>query len=221
MGKLIALEGLDGAGKSTQSILLSEHIKRLGKSARIISFPDYESESSALVKLYLSGGLGESASDTNAYAASSFFAADRYISYVNDWKSEYEKEDMVIIANRYTTANAYHQLSKLEKTEWDSFLLWLEDYEYVRLGLPRPDRVVLLSTPPEYSGELIEKRCRETGAAKDIHEKDKEYLRSCWEAAKYVSEKSGWKVIECTENEKLMSKEKISMAVLSCVKDLL
>ena len=138
--RLIAIEGLDGSGKATQTELLVETLKQKGILARKVSFPDYESDSSALVKMYLSGQFGVEPFSVNAFAASSFFAVDRFASYKKEWGSDYEHG--VIVADRYTTSNAIHQCSKLPRDQWDSFLDWLFDYEYKKLGLPAPSTVV-------------------------------------------------------------------------------
>ena len=155
MSKFIVLEGLDGSGKGTQIELLREYLINSGKNVRVIDFPDYASEGSTLVKMYLDGKLGQNPSDTNAYAASMFFAADRYVSYVTAWREDYLKDDTYIIANRYTTANAYHQLSKMPEAEWDTFLTWLWDFEFGKLGLPTPDRVILLDMPESVSSVTL------------------------------------------------------------------
>ena len=140
-GKLIVLEGLDGSGKATQAKLLAAHLKGQGFSVREITFPNYESDSSALVKMYLAGQFGQHPDDVNAYAASSFYAVDRYASYKKDWGSFYENGG-IIIADRYTTSNAVHQCSKLPPEQWESFLGWLFDFEFHLLGLPAPDEVI-------------------------------------------------------------------------------
>ncbi len=197
MGKLIVLEGLDGSGKGTQTDLLIESLRKSGRKVKKIDFPDYGSEGAALVELYLKGGLGGSPFDTNAYAASMFYAADRYVSFRRDWGADYADPDTVIVANRYTTANAYHQLSKLEREEYSDFLSWLWDFEYGKLGLPKPDLVLLLDMPATLSEKMVEKR----GATKDIHELDTGYLERCREAALYVAEACGWTVIPCGEEK--------------------
>lgn len=199
MAKLIVLEGLDGSGKSTQTELLRQKLEALGKKVRVIDFPDYKSDGSILVRMYLGGQLGEKPSDTNAFAASTFFAADRYVSYVTDWKKDYQDEETIILANRYTTANAYHQLSKMPKEAWDDFLAWLWDFEFTKLGLPSPDRVILLDMPESVSSEMVRERSLQTGRKIDIHEKDIDYLVSCRNAAKYVAEKCSWTVVPCAE----------------------
>lgn len=214
MGILIAIEGLDGAGKNTQSDRLLEYLSAKGKKVKKVSFPDYENKSSTLVKMYLDGELGDSPDDTNAYAASTFFACDRYVHYVTNWKKFLEDEDAVVIANRYTTANAYHQLSKMPKEEWDAFLEWLWDFEFGKLGLPEPDRVICFAVPPEISISNIEKRCSEQNVKKDIHEADADYLNRSYEAAYFAAEKLGWSMVECVKDGKQQSIEEIFETVL-------
>ena len=153
-GKLIVLEGLDGSGKATQAKLLAEHFAAQGVPVQKITFPDYASDSSALVKMYLAGQFGQHPDDVNAYAASSFYAVDRYASYKTSWGSFYEQGG-VIIADRYTTSNAVHQCSKLPQEEWKGYLHWLFDYEFRLLGLPAPDRVIYLQVDPAVSQRLM------------------------------------------------------------------
>ena len=203
MGKLIVIEGLDGSGKGTQAARLAEYLQSRGVKVREISFPQYENESSAFVKMYLDGRLGASPADTGAYAASMFYASDRYISFRTDWGKDIADPDTVVIANRYTTANAYHQLAKLPQEQWDAFLAWLWDFEFAKLGLPVPDAVIALSMLPAASQKLIEKRCVETGVKKDIHEADVAYLENCYTALHYAADKLGWICLECAEGDRL------------------
>ena len=208
MGKFIVIEGLDGSGKTTQTALLSEYLGKNGK-VRELSFPRYGEKSCALVSMYLSGELGDDPDSTNGYAASSFFAADRYISFVSDWKADYDDPDCTVVATRYTTSNAYHQLSKLPEDEWDSFLDWIFDFEFSKLGLPCPDSVVLLSMNPALSLSNVKSRSDATGQEMDIHEKDTEYLSRCYKAAGYAAKKCGWHVIECAPEGLLLPREEI------------
>ena len=214
MGILIAIEGLDGSGKNTQSEKLERYLREKGKKVMRISFPDYDSKSSTLVKMYLDGELGKNPGDTSAYAASAFFACDRYISYVTSWKDFLAEDDAVVIANRYTTANAYHQLSKLPREEWDAFLSWLWDFEFSKLGLPEPDKVICFAVPPEISIFNIEKRCAEKNIGKDIHEADKDYLSRCYEAAYFAAEKLSWNMVECVKGSSQLSIDEIFETVL-------
>ena len=174
-GRLLVIEGLDGSGKATQAKLLATHLAESGRRVMEITFPDYESDSSALVKMYLSGQFGDKPDDVNPYAASSFYAVDRYASYKTKWGSFYEAGG-IVIADRYTTSNAVHQCSKLPPEQWDDFLRWAFDYEYRLLGLPAPDAVVYLQVDPAVSQKLMTGRYHGDESRKDVHEKDIEYL---------------------------------------------
>ena len=219
MAYFIAIDGLDGSGKATQSKLLREALERAGKRVRGISFPTYEERASMLVNMYLSGELGGKASDTGAYAASTFFSMDRYISYRTDWHKDYSDPEAVVLADRYTSANAVHQLSKLDRAEWDAFLDWLVDYEYKKLGLPCPDTVVYLEVKPEISMKLIKSRSEQTGRSMDIHELDPEFLNKSYEAAIYASDKLNWIKIKCYEGDEMRSIEDIAAEVFERVSE--
>ncbi len=220
MGKFIAIDGLDGSGKGTQSEKLVEKLISDGKKVKILSFPMYENDSSLFVKMYLDGKLGDKPSDTGAYAASMFFACDRYISYVTDWKKDILDPDTYVVANRYTTANAVHQLSKLPEEEWEEFLKWLWDFEFTKLGLPEPDLVLYLELPPSISLSLVQSRSDSTGQKMDIHEKDTAYMAKCYEAALYSCENLGWSRITCHKDGKIRTREDIFEEIYSKVKEL-
>lgn len=215
MGKLIVIEGLDGSGKSTQLSLLPDRLKENGIECRTVSFPDYDSDSSALVKMYLSGKFGTKPSDVNPYAASAFYTVDRYASYKSVW-GDYYNAGGTVVAGRYTTSNAVHQTSKLPAEEWESFLDWLYDFEYNRIAVPRPDKVIFLDMPVEVSQKLLDKRYA-SGGKKDIHEKDTEYLESCRKAAVFTARYSGWEIIRCAEEGLPRSVRQISDDILKSV----
>ena len=221
MGKLIVIEGLDGSGKSTQTPILAEALRAQGKEVMEISFPVYRSDSSALVRMYLGGEFGSRPGDVNAYAASSFYAVDRFASYRTEWKSFYEKEDSVVIATRYTSANEIHQLAKLNCEDWDDFVCWAEDFEYNKLGIPRPDMVLYLDMRYDIALSLVGGRSEMTGQKKDIHELDTAYMARCHQAAAYASEKLGWKNIVCYQDDAPLSLTEISDKILKEAKTLL
>ena len=204
MGKLLVIEGLDGSGKATQAKLLTDALAAQGKRVRQVSFPDYESESSALVRMYLSGAFGTRPGDVNAYAASSFYAVDRYASFRRDWGWFYH-DGGIVIADRYTTSNAVHQCAKLPRSQWDAFLDWLFAYEYELLKLPAPDRVIYLRVSPEISERLLRERRKTTGERADIHERDREYQALSRMAADYCAERFQWRVLECADGDGLRS----------------
>ena len=218
MGRLIVIEGLDGSGKGTQAALLLKRLRESGKDVFEIDLPNYADNSSALVKMYLAGEMGNRPGDVNAFAASTFFAVDRYASFKKFWSKEYES-GKIIVANRYTTSNACHQMTKLEKKDWDSFLSWLFEFEYVKLGIPEPDCVVFLDMPVETSQKLLEKRYNNDESKKDVHERDIDYLNHCRDAAIYACEKLGWKRIVCAEGGEPKSVEKISDLVFQTVSE--
>ncbi len=218
--RLIAIDGLDASGKMTQTELLKDLLSDLGVPYRYLSFPTYDVDYSAHVNMYLKGRFGDDPEIVNPYAASSFFGADRYCSYLLDWKKDYESGS-IILANRYTSANAVHQLSKLEPDKYDGFLEWLMDYEYNKLGIPKPDAVVYLCVPPEVSSKMIQHRCDETGAEKDIHENNKKHLENSYRAALYSAEKLGWIKIDCAQDGSLRPREDIHREIVERLKDII
>ena len=216
MSKLIIIEGLDGSGKSTQVQLLSERLKQRGIKVRQIKLPDYDHKSSTLVKMYLGGEFGRNPEDVNAYTASLFYAADRFASYKNYWKEDYEN-GTVIVADRYVTSNAVHQMVKLPKEEWEDYLAWSEDLEYGKVGIPRPDLVVFLDMPVDISQRLMTKRYQGDEVKKDVHEADVDYLTRCHETAAFTSEKQNWNIVACAENGEPRSIESIADEIISIV----
>lgn len=200
MGNLIVIEGLDGSGKSTQTELVLKYLEGKGVAVHQIKLPDYGSESSALVRMYLGGEFGSKPTDVNAYAASSFYAVDRYANFVTKWKDDYES-GKVILADRYATSNAAHQMTKLDKSDWDEYLLWLEDFEYGKIGVPKPSLVVFLDMPVEISQKLMTSRYHGDEGKKDVHEADVSYLLACREAGMYAAEKLGWSIVKCYEGD--------------------
>lgn len=214
--RLIAIDGLDASGKMTQTVMLKELLESKGVPYRYLSFPTYDPDYSALVNMYLQGRFGDDPNTVNPYAASAFFGADRYCSYMLDWKKDYDN-GAVILANRYTSANAVHQLSKLDEGEYDGFLEWLMDFEYVKLGIPKPDAVIYLCLPPHLSQKLIEQRCGETGAQKDIHEKSAEHLQNSYRAALYSAEKQGWIKIDCNKGDEIRTREEIRDEIVGSI----
>ena len=217
MGKIIVIEGLDGSGKATQANMLNEYLKSKGIDTYMLDLPFYDDDSSALVKMYLNGQLGDKPSDVNAYAASTFYAVDRYASFKKHWEKEYNSEK-IVVANRYTTSNASHQMTKLSEEDWDSYLEWLFEFEYNKLGIPEPDLVIYLDMPVEISQKLLSKRYNGDENKKDVHERDVQYLISCHKAALYAAEKLGWTVIRCGKDGEPLSLEEISDAVNDTVK---
>ena len=214
MGKLIVIEGLDGSGKSTQAGLISEELRHQGRELMTVSFPDYESDSSALVRMYLNGAFGTDPNDVNAYAASSFYAVDRYASYKKNWKEFYERPNTIILAARYTTSNEIHQLAKIDRDEWEDFINWAEDYEYEKLGIPRPDAVIYLDMKYDIAMQLVSSRSQSTGQKKDIHELDTDYMEQCHKAASFAGAKLHWHTVTCYEGNEPLPPEEITFKIM-------
>jgi len=219
-GKLIVFEGTDGSGKATQTKLLFERLEREGHTVRRLTFPRYEKDSSVLVRMYLSGAFGSKPGDVNAYAASTFYAVDRYASYKEDWGGYYENGGL-LVTDRYTTSNAVHQTSKLPAEQRKAYLDWLFHFEYELMGLPRPDLVLYLDLPTELSAALRRQREESTGTSADIHEADEAYLRACRDNAAAVVAYDGWRRIDCARDGRVRSMEEIHDEVWSLVKELL
>ena len=215
-GKLIVLEGTDGSGKSTQFALLCRRLEREGRRFHRLVFPRYQEESSALIRLYLSGAFGAQPGDVNAYAASSFYAVDRYASYRQDWGRDYEHGGL-ILADRYTTSNAVHQGAKVPPQEREDFFRWLYEYEYGRLGLPKPDLVCYLDMPTELALSLLRSREERTHTQADIHERDGAYLAECRRCALSAANVLGWTVIPCAAGGAPRGVEEIEQDIWSAV----
>ena len=198
MGTLIALEGTDGSGKSTQFGLLCQRMEQEGRAFRRLVFPRYDNPSSTLVRMYLHGEFGARPGDVNAYAASTFFAVDRYAAWKQDW-GEYYLGGGIVLSDRYTTSNAVHQAAKMDSAQWAPFFAWLADFEYDKLGLPRPDLVLWLDMPTDKAVENLRRRESETHTRGDIHEVDEGYLRSCRSAAQAAAQAYGWQRVDCLD----------------------
>ena len=215
MGKLIVIEGSDGSGKATQTRKLYERLRDLEVNVRRVSFPNYESESSALITMYLRGDFGGDAESVNPYAAATFYAVDRFAGFT-EWRDFY-RQGGLILSDRYVGSNMAYQAAKF-RNERDrvDFLSWLDDLEFKRFQLPRPDLTIFLDMPPEICALLRRERGRE-----DIHETDAEYMAKTYRAYKEIAHKYGWKVVECADKNFARSTTDIHEDILSLVEELL
>ena len=217
MGKLIVIEGTDGSGKSTQFDLLAQRLEQEGRAFRRLRFPRYDQPSSALIRMYLGGDFGADPDAVNAYAASTFYAVDRYASFVQDWQGGYQGGGL-FLSDRYTTSNAVHQGGKVPPQEREAFFRWLYDLEYDRMGLPKPDLVVLLDMPTDLSQQLLRHREADTHTSADIHEQDAAYLSRCRETAREAADHYGWAVVSCAKDGQLRPVEDIHQEVYALVR---
>ena len=222
MGKLIVIEGTDGSGKSTQFALLTSRLEQEQIAFQKLVFPRYSQPSSALIRMYLGGDFGSSPNSVNAYAASTFYAVDRYASYKMDWGQWYENGGLVV-SDRYTTSNAVHQASKEPEESRAEFLAWLYDLEYGKLGLPKPDLILYLDVPTDFTETMMRRREQDTHTHADIHEQDLNYLAACRQSGKAAAEFYGWKVIQCVKDGKMRTiediHEEIYRLVRQCLED--
>ena len=216
MGKLIVIEGTDGSGKSTQFKALTQRLREENTAFKTLVFPRYNEESSALIRMYLQGQFGSRPDDVNAYAAASFFAVDRYASYKQDWGTWYE-EGGLIVSDRYTTSNAVHQASKEQGEAQQAFLKWLYEFEYDKLGLPRPDLVIYLDVPTAFTEKMMRSREAATNTQADIHEQDMTYLTTCRETGRAAANYYGWKIIECVRDGQMRTIEDIHQEIYQLV----
>lgn len=214
MSKLIIIEGLDGSGKSTQTELIQKYFENRGIDYKKIKLPDYESPSSTLVNMYLGGEFGKNADDVNPYAAGAFYAVDRFASFKLKWKNEYES-GVLILADRYATSNSIYQMEKLPESEWKNYLEWSEDFEYNKIGIPKPDLVIYLDMPVEISQKLMTSRYNGDEGKKDVHENNVDFLKKCRKSALYAAGVQGWKVIPCSDGENPLSIETIHNSIIS------
>lgn len=220
MGKLFVIDGTDGSGKQTQFQQLQESLLKDGIDYKVVSFPNYDSPSSALVQMYLSGEFGENAKEISPYIASTFYAADRYATFQTGYKKYYE-DGGIILADRYTTANMVHQAGKIkDEKEREKFLNWLWDFEFNLYGLPVPNEVFFLNMPVEKSIELMKNRENKFThqEKKDIHERDVNHLKDAYEAACDVSKKYNWYEIKCVKNNEIRTIENIHQEIYNEVK---
>ena len=220
MGKLFVIDGTDGSGKQTQFEKLKERLAKDGIEYKMVSFPNYDSQSSSLVKMYLSGEFGREAKKISPYIASTFYAVDRYATFETSYKEYYEKGG-IILADRYTTANMVHQAGKIKnKEERKKFLDWLWDFEFNLYGLPVPNKVFFLNMPIEKSMELIKNRENKFthNTQKDIHESDREHLLDAYKAACDVAKDYHWYEVQCVKEKQIRTIEDIHEEIYEEVK---
>ena len=220
MGKLIVIEGTDGSGKSTQFKKLTERVTAEGIAFQKLVFPQYSEPSSALIRMYLGGEFGTNPSDVNAYAASAFYAVDRYASYKKSWGEWYDNGGL-ILSDRYTTSNAVHQASKEPAEKRQDYLKWLYEFEYEKLGMPAPDLVIYLDVPTDFSEKMMRKREQDTNTKADIHEQDLQYLATCREMGRAAAQYYGWRIIDCVKDGEMRSIEDIHEEIYSLVRQCL
>lgn len=221
-GRLIVLDGTDGSGKKTQTDLLLARLDKEGIEKEYADFPRYGKRSAVMVEDYLNGEFGK-ANEVNPYAASLFYAIDRFAAG-KDLLSSID-EGKIVVANRYVSSNMGHQGGKIQdEAERIKYFDWVENMEYNQLGIPRPDATILLYVPAKIAQGLVgKKEAREylKGKTYDIHEEDLNHLENAEKTYLEAAEKFGFKIISCVENGELLSREKIHEKVWEVVEKLI
>ena len=217
MGKLIVFEGIDGSGKSTQFELLCNRLSSDGRDFMRLRFPRYDNPSSSLVKMYLEGMFGDAPDDVNAYAASSFYAVDRYASFVQDWRGYYEGGGLVL-TDRYTTSNAIHQGAKLPAEQREFYFSWLYEYEFGLMGLPAPDMVIYMDIEARQAAQRLQKRQATTDSTGDIHENDISYLDRCAQCSKQAASLYDWRRISCFHEDHERNEDELHQEIYEIIK---
>lgn len=217
-GRFIVIDGLDGSGKATQTEILRKNLEKMGNTVTKLTFPDYDSPGSSLVKMYLGGEFGDKPDDVNAYAASAFYSVDRVASYLKSRRQSFENADF-ILADRYATSNIIYQMSKLDRSQWNSFIDFQQDFEYNKLLVPKPDIVIYLDVEPQVSQRLMTGRYKGDESKKDLHEKNMNFLLSCRQSALYAVQRLGWKLISCTTDGEMRCAEAIAADILKATEE--
>ena len=220
MGKIFVIDGTDGSGKQTQLEKLKNRFEGEKIDYKAVSFPNYDSPSSSLVKMYLSGEFGENAKQVSPYIASTFYAADRYATFKKEYEGYYNSGG-IILADRYTTSNMVHQAGKIEsEEEREKFLNWLWDFEFNLYGLPVPTKVFFLNMPPEYATKLMKDRENKITheEKKDIHERDEKHMQASYNEACKLAKKYDWCEIKCVENNEIRTIDDIHEEIFKKIK---
>lgn len=216
-GILISIEGTDGSGKATQTELLVNNLRQMLTHSIIkLSYPRYDNDSSALVRMYLDGKFGTDPESVNPYAASTFYAVDRYASYKDDWGQAYH-DGAIIITDRYTDSNTTFQGSKLPPAQRQEYIDWLYDLEFNKMGIPRPNLTLYLDVPNELTAKLRQQRESKTHTHGDIHEANLDYIARCRTASLEIAQNLHWTIINCSKNGQMRDVQDIQQELLNRV----
>ena len=220
-GKLIVVEGAcDGIGKSTQFGLLQEHLTQDGATVASHHFPSYNTFHGRPVEEYLHGTFGKP-SELSPYFVNSLYAQDRAVTWITGLKDIYDAGGIIVL-DRYTTSSLIYQSSVIENPEErESFINYIYDYEYNKLGIPKPDLVIFLHAPFELVRELKSKRKENDGIKNDIHERDLMFMKNVSDTSISIANRFNWSYIECMEDNKMRSVEEIHEDIYKKVKKLI
>ncbi len=208
-GKLIVIEGAcDGIGKTTQYNLLKEYLIKSGKKVWTHHFPTYNSKQGILTEYYLNGDLGKP-EELSPYLINSIYAVDRALTWNMELKEKYD-EGYIILLDRYTTSSQIYQSSLIEdENDKKSFINYVNDYEYDKLGLKKPDKVIFLTANYDVVKNMRNKRTDNDGVKNDVYERDDELMRKIYDNSSFVADYLHFDKIKCDKNGKLKSIDEI------------
>ena len=214
----IVIEGTDGCGKHTQSQMLTQALNNQNKPTFMQSFPNYGSQGAKAVEAMLSGKLGENVNSLDPYQSSIFFSVDRLYTFKTVLEEKLNQGTNLVL-DRYVESNLLYQATKIEdETEREKFVNWLYDFEYGTLKLPKPDLIIFLNLPLQFSLKLIQER----GRTKDIYEKDENFLMNVYERGLKLAKDKGFVILDCIDfNGNLKTKETIHQEIMQLVNPLL
>lgn len=214
------IDGIDGSGKSLQSEMLIEHLKKENYPVEIISFPQYGQKSAGPVEEYLTGAYG-TAEEVGPYRASVLYAVDRFAAApkIRHWL----EEGNIVVANRYVASNMGHQGGKIKNDEERRiFFEWNDNLEYNIFKIPRPDLNIILHVTPEISQELVRKKAEReylSGGKKDIHETDLEHLKNAEKTYLEIASRfPNFHLIECIADNHILTPEEIHQKIWDLIK---
>ncbi|HEU5004723.1 MAG TPA: hypothetical protein VFT49_01410 [Candidatus Saccharimonadales bacterium] len=220
-GTFIVIEGADGSGKSTQFNILKARLEAIGHEVDVFKFPQHHEPSGYFVHKYLNGGYGP-IDKISPYTASLFYALDRFEGAPAIRQSM--QSGHIALSDRYVGANMAHQGSKFTNpAEQRGFFVWEDGLEFELLNIPRPTLTIFLHVPAEISQRLLAERAKKTGVALDEHEKNVEHLRTTVSTYEKLCQlfPNDFKLVDCTENGKLLSVPQINNKIWDVVKPIL
>jgi dTMP kinase len=209
-GKLIVLDGTDGAGKTTQTNMLVDTLREEGYDVEVADFPKYGSKSAGPLEEYLDGKYG----DLNPYASSVFYAVDRLDASAQLY--QWLEEGKIVISNRYVTANAGHQGGKIsDRLERLKFFKWLNDLEYNIFGIPKPDLNIILHVP----AKVGQARTLQQNKKKDMHALNLQHLENAEKVYLEIAQLlPNTRLVECAEGDTMLTPQDVHNQVWEYVR---
>ncbi len=216
-GKLIVIEGAcDGIGKTSQYNLLKKYLEDKGYNVCSHHFPTYDSKQGKLTEYYLNGDFGNP-KDLSPYLVNSIYAVDRAITWNNKLKDAYDNENIILL-DRYTTSSLIYQSALFEsRNDKKAFIDYVMDYEYNKLGIKKPDKVIFLTADFDVVSNMRNKRESNDGIKNDVYERDNKLMKKIYDNAMFVSDYLGFDIVKCDLNGSLRSIEDIQYEIRNII----